>query len=613
MALLFTVLFYNTGAFALGLGDIDVKRAYNKKFLALIPVYLAEGEGEFSAQVGSEADYELMRIVRPGFVDTIEITLRDDPRRSGQKQIVLTSPQPIVHPSFNLIIKASAGGGSILENYFLAVDFRKSLTLDLPEDEEVKEERIGEEKGIAEAKEEEMAKEMAKAIPAPATEPGPEAFPQPEPQAKPSEVKSEPVTEQAQTPKVESEPQPQPEPVISPAISTRPLEVDAVSAPEILKINSDPLKNTILVKKGNTLYGLARKLGGGSKHLARIVVALYLENQRNFIGGNIHLLRKGATLSYNEVNEIAGGISEHDANELIQRDWDQRQSARKAPLYIELPSPQKAVSGQELLDALNGWKKSWAAKDFDAFATFYSDDFVSPKGLGKKEWISYRKRWSGNKSDIKLVLEKINIARGGDTITVYFTQFFMSNRYNSAGLKRLVFKPTDDGPKISAEWFYQRRAVMGKNQWIIHVGTFGGRATSMAYIERLRKAGFPAFEVNSYLKEGKTVYRVAIGRFASKAVARQTEMKLREWGEVYARVLKMPFAVKVVAFDNSARANDTLALLQKKGLSPYLHEKTRVDKVIYGVYLGAFPSENEAEKIAGRLKSKIYNIRVEAP
>ncbi|MEE8484510.1 MAG: SPOR domain-containing protein [Nitrospinota bacterium] len=599
LALLFTAVYFNTGALALGLGDIDVKRAYNKKFLASIPVYLGEDEEAFSAQIGSEADYALMRLVRPGFVDMIEITLRDDPQRPGQKRIVLTSPQPIVHPSFNLIIRATAGGGSILENYFLAVDFRKSLTLGLPEEEEVREERIGQEKGAMDGKE-----GTAKAVPAPTAELVETAKVEPEPRPQPA-VKSGPVTDQVQTAKVEPESRPQP------AISIRPVE--GVSTREILKINSDPLKNTIFVKKGNTLYGLARKLGGGSKNLARIVAALYLENQRDFIGGNIHLLREGATLSYNHVNEIAGGISQNGANELIQRDWDLRQSARKAPLYIELPSPLKAVSGQELLDALNGWKKSWMAKDFDAFASFYSDDFVSPKGLAKKEWISYRKQWSRNKSDIKLVLEKINIARGGDTITVYFTQFFMSNRYNSAGLKRLVFKPTDDGPKISAEWFYQRRAVMGKNQWIIHVGTFGGKATSMAYIKRLRKAGFPAFEVNSYLKEGKTVYRVVIGRFASKAVARQTEMKLREWGEVYARVLKMAFAIKVAAFDNSTGAEDTLASLQKKGLSPYLHEKTRADKVIYGVYLGAFPSENEAEIIARRLKSKIYNIRVEAP
>ena len=112
-------------AFALGLGEIKITSPHNTGLEAAIPLYSAGKDAQPNVQVGTKADYKLMQAARPPFIDTLTFKVDDNPSRPGEKTITVTSANPISAPSFNLVIRVTAGSDSVLENYFLAADFRK--------------------------------------------------------------------------------------------------------------------------------------------------------------------------------------------------------------------------------------------------------------------------------------------------------------------------------------------------------------------------------------------------------------------------------------------------------------------------------------------------------
>src|SRR3989338_6660476 len=133
---LFTVhcsLFTVFTADAFSIGAIEVKSSFNEGFKAEIPVYV-DGQGGLEVSIGNGDDYARLGIKRHNIVDSLTLNVESVDK---DKAIVrISSTKPINQPSFNLIIKAVQNGGTILENYFLAIDFQKSLSLNLPSADE---------------------------------------------------------------------------------------------------------------------------------------------------------------------------------------------------------------------------------------------------------------------------------------------------------------------------------------------------------------------------------------------------------------------------------------------------------------------------------------------
>ena len=126
---LFFLLVTVSTANALSIGAIEVKSSFNESFQAEIPVY-ADGQSGLEISIGSKDDYAKLGIERTDIVDSLSLNV--EPFDKDKIIIKLSSAKPINQPSFNLIIKATQNGGTILENYFLAVDFKKILSLNAP-------------------------------------------------------------------------------------------------------------------------------------------------------------------------------------------------------------------------------------------------------------------------------------------------------------------------------------------------------------------------------------------------------------------------------------------------------------------------------------------------
>lgn len=626
-------------SWSLGLGDIDVKSAFHKKFTAVIPVLLGEEEKEVKVEVGRKSDYELMQLPRPDLIDKLELVIAPNPKKPSERIIIVSSPVPIQKPSFNLIIRASAGGGTVLENYLLAVDFRKSLTLELPKKEKAKEEVAG----LAELKEEEIKP------PEPKPEPKKTDF-------KPSVVKKERLpagTERLKKsiPKpVETEP-PKEEPVapvivekiekpvIEPQIVAEKIEEPVTAEPiikeekieealppakeaekpqvrrsEFIKVSPDPAKNRHKVQKRESLYLIAKKLGVKQKDLAKVAVAIYLENRSAFIGGNIHMLRADVKLNYDKVNEVASGLTEFDTTALVARHEALLKARnRKAPIPVEMPLDSQA-SAQEIYSFLDNWKRQWMAKDMNALADSYSASFRDRRGRGKSDFIKARNNFNNNHVNIKLLFENINIVRSGPLLTLYFTQWFKSDNYASVGLKRMSLIPTTRGLKIGYEDFTPKRASSGRHGWTVFLASYQGMATTRSRVERLRLLGFRAFEASSYRTDGIKWYRLMVGRLSGRTQAANLAKKLKEAGEPYIKVLKLPFALEVSTYNSHDTAIGEEKKLRKAGLSPYIIETLNKDgEARYTVYLGAFDRSDDAGKSLKRLADMNIDLRITTP
>ncbi|MBI4640802.1 MAG: hypothetical protein HY731_08915 [Candidatus Tectomicrobia bacterium] len=98
---------------AFSVGQISVESYVGEKFRAEIPLNLGGSERleDVVVLLGHEKDYSILGAKRPGFIDGLKVSKSEDGR------IRLTSEQVMKEPTFDLIVKTSLYGGTILERY----------------------------------------------------------------------------------------------------------------------------------------------------------------------------------------------------------------------------------------------------------------------------------------------------------------------------------------------------------------------------------------------------------------------------------------------------------------------------------------------------------------
>ncbi|MFQ5672211.1 MAG: hypothetical protein ACE5G9_03875 [Nitrospinales bacterium] len=113
--------------YALSLGPIKVKSNFGERFDAEIDL-TAEEEGNIKVAIGTQKDYDMLRISRMKIVDKLRI---DDLVNVGRgKEIIkIKSDIPLFFPSFDLVVRVSQNEGTLLENYLITVDFRQMVSL----------------------------------------------------------------------------------------------------------------------------------------------------------------------------------------------------------------------------------------------------------------------------------------------------------------------------------------------------------------------------------------------------------------------------------------------------------------------------------------------------
>lgn len=532
---LFPLFIGGTGldAEAFSLGRIRVTGDYDKAFRAEIPVRV-DGRAGLSVTLGGDEDYKRIGVKRPGFIDNLRVEVAGHPLLEGQKIIYVTSPDPIYRPSFNLVVKARLGGGMILENYFLALDFQKNLTLELPQSEEEREamKKIAEElkslKPGAEKRpapeppvetaaaepedqaamiekmrgEEREAVRREKAV-APAPEPAPEAEPESAAPAPEAQIIVEDIVIKAQEPEAVmaalAEPKQAP---VEPAAAMEPIEqaepagrtepvMPAVHG--VLPVfSAEPARNVYHVLNGDTLYKIAKKLGASGADMDRVVVALWTHNKDSFIKGNLHGIRSGARLDFSRVNKTAEGITVSGARRIIAEQWPVWRGSAAVAKVAREEEAQEAESKPE------------------------SGTEPQPE-------------------EIVAVAEK---------------------------------EPEPAAPEKQAE--QAKESEKPGRPFVVHVASFVDREQARRLVALFRKKGYNAFEVLSFVPEKGNWYRVVMERFGSIEEAEEFSRSIKRLGlSRYTRILKLPYAIRI---GEPMDADEAAALAGKysgKGFSVY--------------------------------------------
>jgi hypothetical protein len=84
------------------------------------------------------------------------------------------------------------------------------------------------------------------------------------------------------------------------------------------------------IKSGETLSGIANKLGFRGPDLKKAIVAIWLNNKAAFISTNLHGLKKGALLHIANLDQDIIGISPREAHFVIGTQWEEWQKITQA-------------------------------------------------------------------------------------------------------------------------------------------------------------------------------------------------------------------------------------------------------------------------------------------
>ncbi|HEB73011.1 MAG TPA: hypothetical protein ENI77_10375 [Nitrospirae bacterium] len=660
-------LFAVKEAVAFSLGQIRVTGAPDKEFKVEIPVRV-DGKPGLKVSLGDAADYKKIGAPRPSFLDSLILEVAPHPVAKDQSVLYITSVKPLLLPSFNLVVKASLGGGTILKNYFLALDFQKNLNLDLPVTSEERSEM------------EKIARELRKLRPG-------EKIKEPEPEPEPNEldevamiekIKKQEQEAQLEEDRIESEGISKPAPAatgnkvrpvkISPLKpATRKLEPEQAEADEVAMIekikkqeqeaqleesrirpetgavpepkksiiepsakrppimqgqvvgvSADPGANVYEVKKGDTLYKIVRKLGVSSRDYDRVVVALWRDNSRHFIKGNIHGLYSGRQLDFSHVNETALNISRAEAKKIIEDQWPLWQSRAVADLAkaVETSKPLIGIKApavklpfkSEILSALTGWRESFEKGDMAAHMKYYSDNYENGE-VTKRDLrdVKYKQGFGESKIDVKL--DDVKMIENDGVIEVVLPALKGSDKNMARIPGKLYFAIENGRYRIVKETGGGEPSLVSdgkkaRHPFILHIASFKKQEPAQKLVELLRQKGYNAFEVLSFVPGKGSWYRVAVDRFASVSEADMFSNTFKKNGlSRYARTLKLPYAIRIGDIVSSEKVEAKIEEYLRKGFSTYNVKEGLNGKA--SIFLGAFDSEKSATRalaLLGELK-----------
>ena len=568
------LLTVDAGAFSIG--AIEVKSSLNESFSAEIPLYV-DGQSGLDVSIGNEDDYAKLGIERVKIVDSLSLAL--EPVDKERVIIKLSSSKPINQPSFNLIIKAVQNGGTILENYFLAIDFQKSLSLKLPSAEEnintdtQKKEDAGQDEIVTE------------------------------------EIVQKPATEVSGEVKLEGQ----------------------TSA-----VIPSPAMKTFTVKNGNSLYRIAKKLGAVAKESVRqaqdaidqIVVAIWQKNKDKFINNNMNKLKKNTILDIENIKDSASAIPLAEAKRIIYEQWREWKNMEKDAGKIqitELADDTKAsehplqIEGFTGVDAIRqriiDWKKDWESEDIEKYISHYSNGFTSG-GSSLSSWREYKSNFNKRHDGIEIFIDNIQIRKEKKLLIASFRQKFKSDKMESIGTKTLYFENDNGEWKIKNEKWnrYIEKNNQNTHPYVIHMSSFRDRESALKEVNYYRKKGYSAYDVSFKLGDKGIWYRVLIDRFSSKGETQEFARAITKEGHAdYAKELELPYAIETGMFESHEDAVKELLKLREIDYSPYPLMVCSSDKCSYQILIGAYGNTVNATPISEELVSKGIQNKIVQP
>ena len=665
---------------AFSIGKIQVQSKFGEKFNASFEINL-DFDGPVEVGLGNVSDYNKLGLDRQDIIDALVIDLV--PTDGGlRKTVQIRSNSPLFFPSFNLVVWAIHNGGTLLENFLVTVDFQQSLALNvrgnkknspkLPNNEPRREPLGGQEKTLQPAETQPFAKEVSPKELAVAT--GPESPSRtPESKAPNEDAKVAPEESEVSSPEV-IVPVPAKAQVMHrrrlsgviwahprsfPDLTTvSPIQADVIgteTAPSATPntvtstlvektgpetVQSLPLSNKeYVLKKGEGLFSISRKLKIGNYHPAQIAIAIWMHNIDKFIFGNINGIQEGVQLDIENLEEQVSAIDLATARSILKNqtvEWNLTRSATRVKPEVqgknipEIPLPSERLEDHaDLFEQVTGWQTTWENMDIEGHLAYYQDlGTENPSQIRKKRFLARHPEPHLETSSKMLVLKEGNPL-------VFFEQEFYSETLKSRGLKEQEWTRTHSGWKIRGEKFYELSAQSAREplanpedlkarvntektiklSFVIHVSSHANESSVVSLTNRLRQNGFDAYWVPVRISKEIQIYRIYVGRFSDWDQAQRVVRILRKkpFGG-HATAIPYPFALQVGEANSLTEARMLLESLRKSGLSGLLLVSySEPAEIHFRVVVGAFKKADNATWILQQLKQSGFIGKLISP
>src|SRR5688572_6534548 len=271
------------GAWALGLGQLEVQSVLNQPFRAEIALSATPDELlGLKVALADSATFARSGYDRPAFLSSFEFRVVTG--RDGRSVVQITSRESIAEPVVTLLVEATWPRGRNVREY--------TAFLDPPV-----------------------------LLPAPAV---PQAI-QPAETRPSSSTSSGPINRPAAPPApAPTSPAPAPAQEVTPAVSEPPPNVSSTAPPSSPRQPVSAAGGTYgPVQRGETLWGLADRMRPDGITVNQMMIATYRQNPQAF-GGNINILHAGATLRRPESVDF-DGLATTVANAEVVRQIDEWQ------------------------------------------------------------------------------------------------------------------------------------------------------------------------------------------------------------------------------------------------------------------------------------------------
>lgn len=314
MALLLTVL--TAPAWALGLGQIEVKSRGGQPLLAEIPIISTDPQELYGLQAQLASPDTYSRIGLP-FSQQLASELRFDlvVDEEGKPRIRITSQQPVQEPVVQFLVQVDWGQGRLVREYSALVDTPRTVQAPLQPPIEAP---------VAAPDNTIIQPPSGDAVAATDVQPSAESDETAQ-TAEASEGGTEADGDTVAAAPAEPERRPLP-PVLPDEDALRQVEYGSTAPAPTSGVAA---AGDYRIQRGDTLSGIVDGLGlSASRNQA--MVALLRANPQAFIDDNINLIKTGARLNIPSADSIAA-IDSRDANQLVRQHVQAWRSAQ-APL-----------------------------------------------------------------------------------------------------------------------------------------------------------------------------------------------------------------------------------------------------------------------------------------
>jgi len=113
----------------------------------------------------------------------------------------------------------------------------------------------------------------------------------------------------------------------------------------------------------------------------------------------------------------------------------------KSPLIIVpeaqyLTAEQMQIKQQELLGAIDSWRKAWETQDLENYLEHYHEKFQGA-GMDKRAWARHKAKIKQQYTNIKIELEPLLVLQFGDQVLARFKQRYRADQFEDFGRKTL--------------------------------------------------------------------------------------------------------------------------------------------------------------------------------